>query len=266
MFVTTNGVNTYVERLGAGKPLVLIHGLGTPSVWMHVQQQLSQSFDVIIVHLPGFGLSDPPTSLLTTEDHAHLIKEVLDKLQVQQVSIAGISYGGQVAATFCQFYPEHAERLVLICSSGLMKRFQWLRFPFFRGIISAVAALSVFRSKTLVRLSNRVLYYNPQKQPPEIVSQFYNTMQQKERRASWFQCAWNAAYPAGNFPVNLSTLNIPTLILWGRNDRVIPVKHASEFQQRIKESELKIFEECGHALPVEEPGELSEEVSRFLKK
>ncbi len=264
MLVRIYETKVYVERLGTGKPLVLIHGLGTPSVWMHVQQQLSQSFDVVIIHLPGFGLSDPPVSLLTTKHHANLIKEVLDQLQIHKVSIGGISYGGQIAATFCQLYPEQVERLVLICSSGLMSRFSCLRFSFLRRIISSAAAFTIFKSKTLVRFTNRVLYYDPHKQPPEIVSQFYNTMLRKERRVSWFQCAWNAAYPAEDFAEKLSTLNIPTLILWGRNDRVIHMKYADEFQQRINGSQLKILGECGHALPIEKPKEFYDEVRKFF--
>lgn len=264
MFIIAQGINIYIERSGKGKPLLLIHGLGTPGVWMYARKTLSEMFDVITIHLPGFGLSEPAATPLSTHDHAKLLVEILNTLQLRNVAALGVSYGGQLAATLALMSTERIDCLILACSSGLMKRYRFLRYSLFRRIISTVAEYSVLRYVTTVRLMNRILYYDHNKQPNEIIHEFHRMISQTEKRKSWFQCVWNASIPESNFAENLTAIRIPTLILWGQNDRVIPTRYAYEFQQLIKGSTLIIFQECGHALPLERPKEMCEAIEKFL--
>src|SRR5713101_6686113 len=97
--IPVDGIRTHVVHAGSGKPLLLLHGLGGPHMWQRVIEPCSTAFHVIAVDLPGFGASECPPSPYSTGRHAEFVVGVLDALSLPAATIAGISYGGQIAAT-----------------------------------------------------------------------------------------------------------------------------------------------------------------------
>src|SRR5579862_3978918 len=83
-FLQISGIRTHISRLGAGKPLVLVHGLGGPLMWQRVVVPLAQSFDIITIDLPGFGESDSPTHNFSTQEYADFLLATLDRLDIQR--------------------------------------------------------------------------------------------------------------------------------------------------------------------------------------
>lgn len=264
MLVPVRGHTVVVEREGNGRPLVLIHGLGTPSVWSRVREPLSRSYDVHTIHLPGFGASDPTPATCSVREHASIVEDVLEELGLRNAVLAGISYGGQVASVLAASSPGRLGALVVICGSGLMRSYRLLAWnPFFR-MACALANAFVLRHERSIRLMNTRLYADPRNQPPKLVKEFHRMMLDDRRRSNWFDCVHNAAAPDEAFASSLSAIRLPTLILWGESDRVIPVRYAGEYSRRIAGSRLRIFAECGHALPLEQPAELCAAVAEFL--
>jgi pimeloyl-ACP methyl ester carboxylesterase len=246
----------FVDRAGAGRPVVLVHGLGTPSVWMKTLGPLSSSFDVTSVHLPGFGRSPVPPAPLSAADHARLLQGVLDALSLDDAILCGMSYGGQVAATLASRRPARASALVLVAASGLMRRYRFLANDLAFTLVKEAALATVLGSAASIRRWNGRLYADPAHQPPELVDEFFRMIQDPRRRASWFDCVRNAAAPEDGFDRELARIDIPTLILWGDRDRVVPVRFASTYREGIAGAQLRVFKRCGHALPLEYPEEL----------
>jgi pimeloyl-ACP methyl ester carboxylesterase len=266
VLVPARGHRINVERAGAGRPLVLVHGLGTPSVWSRAGERLARSFDLVSVDLPGFGASAPPPAALSATDHALLLEGILEALDLRNAVLCGISYGGQVSAMLAARAPERVTALALVCPSGLMTRYRFLRWtPLFRAA-AALARTTLLRNEGSIRRSNGRLYADPRNQPAEAVSEFFRMISESRRRESWFGCLRNGAAPGPDFPRSLARIAIPTLILWGNNDRVIPVRFAHRFQHAIAGSRVKVFDRCGHALPLEKPAELCAALEEFLSQ
>lgn len=256
MRISFRGHSIVVEREGAGQPLLLVHGLGTPMIWERVREPLSHSFELFVVHLPGFGSSDPAPVPYSVRDHALLVQRILESLGLRDAVLAGISYGAQVAATLAAMAPERVSALVLVCGSGLMRRYRFLRSAALFRIVASAATGLILRNERMIRLISKRLYADPAKQPEALVRSFHRMMLDSRRRNSWFECVRNGAAPDEDFAGNLSAIRMPTLILWGMDDRVIPAHFAEDFHRRIVGSSLQLFSNCGHAVPLEQPEEM----------
>ncbi len=265
MIIPVRGHNLFVKREGTGRPIVLIHGLGTTSVWNKVWGPLSASYDLLNVHLPGFGSSAPSTTSLSVRDHALLVKGVIEHLGLQDAALMGTSYGGQIAATLAAMNPASVTALVLICPAGLMTRYRILRWKWLSRVVKMVATNIFLRNEKMLRRLNGRLYVDPANQPPEIVMEYLQMVRDPERRRNWFECVINGAVPAEGFRERLSEIRVPTLILWGREDRVIPARYAAAYGKMISRSTTEILAECGHALPLEQPAMMCGALRRFLE-
>jgi pimeloyl-ACP methyl ester carboxylesterase len=266
MLIPSRGHQIFAERAGSGRPLILIHGLGTPSVWSRVRSPLAASFDVVSIHLPGFGSSPPPKAPLSASGHASLIEGVLEAIDVRDAVLCGMSYGGQIAACLAARAPERVSSLVLVCASGLVTRYRWLRREAPFRLLQFAAAATVFRSEQSIRRWNGRLYADPANQPEEVVREFFRMVSEPERRRSWFQCLRNAAAPEPGFAEDLRRIRMPARIIWGNNDRVVSVRSAAAYRERIADAELRIFDRCGHAIPLECPEELCASLREFLAR
>ena len=261
-YITIDGIRTHVTQAGRGHPLVLIHGLGGPLMWQRVIDPLSQHFHVLVVDLPGFGDSDCPPKPFATEQCAEFIVHLLDGLSIQKATLIGISYGGQIGATVAFRYPERVEKLVLIASTGLTPNgFLTRSIPW--RIISAIMKNIVFRNRLLMRISSDLSFYDKSNRPSDFLQKFYRQISHDGKRDAWVNCLRNILLPDEDFIKNLSTLEIPVLIIWGENDRTISSKLAFEFQKRIPYSKVKLFSECAHSVPLEKPKELSTAIFEF---
>ncbi len=262
MLLTVGGHELFYERAGAGRPLVLLHGLGTPSVWDRVFDPLSTSFDVIRVHLPGFGSSPP--AVMSASEHAALVAGLLDRLGLEDVTLCGLSYGGQVAAMLAAS-TSRVGTLVLAAPSGLLRRYRFLRFAAIFAAVRVLSRTSILRNAASVRRWNRRLYVDPANQPEEVVAEFMRMLAEERRAECWFGCLRNAAVPEEGFPERLQSIHVPTLLVWGDRDRVLPSASAARFLRAIPGSRLEILGRCGHALPLERADQLIELLRGFAR-
>ena len=258
-----DGVTIHVECEGEGEPLVLVHGLGSPLVWQRVMEPLSKSFRVLAVDLPGFGRSGVPLRPYSTQEHADLVRHVLDALEITKTNILGVSYGGQIVSTIAAKYPGRVRRALLVCSSGLVIVGSFLTHPHIWNISSKVATSRVVNNVRFISSLSRLSFYDITRRPPDLAERFVQSMSERGRWEAWLDCARNVSGDAEDFAGRLAHVHAPTLILWGENDRITPVSAAHEFHKSILHSELKIFPHCGHSLPLEKPDEMVEAVTNF---
>lgn len=261
---TISGICVNVAETGAGAPLLLVHGLGGSQMWERAAPILGKYFHVIVPDLPGFGESDPPPDGFSSGDYAKLLHDLLINLRITTTNIAGISYGGEVAAHVAFLYPACVDRLLLIAGTGFTNG-NWFARNDIRWLISSLAVKHTFlRSELWISFAGRRSFYDIRRRPPDLAANFYQQISRYGRREAWLNCARNIASPKRDFVRRLASIASPTLILWGEDDRVVPAALGSKFQQCIPGSKLRLFPQCGHSLPLEKPVELCEELKKFV--
>ena len=259
---------TYAEA-GDGPVVVLIHGMGGGgATWRNVIEPLAQRHTVIIPNLPGHGGSalggDYSPGGLASGVH-----DLLLHLGYQRATLGGHSHGGGIALQFAYQYPDVVERLVLVSSGGLGSEVN----PFPRlaslpgaGWFIAATAWPVRRIGPLVdhirgpgQLRNRIA---------EIAYQ-YGLLADRERRAAFLEMLRSVMGLRGQ---RLSALEflpylaeaMPILIIWGRDDPLIPVWHGEHAHRVLPGSRLEIFDGVGHLPQLEAPAAFLDVLERFL--
>lgn len=246
-------------------PIVLIHGTSASlHTWDGWTQSLKARRRVIRFDLPGFGLTGPaPDGRYTIESYVQFTTAVLDKLGVKRCVIGGNSLGGNVAWASALALPGRVERLILVdaggyplASTSVPIGFRLARMP----VINRLLEFSL--SRRLIEASVKNVYGNPDRATPEIVDRYYElTLREGNRRALLQRFEQT---DSGTQAQRIRELKLPTLILWGGRDRLIPPADAGRFQHDIAGSERVMFDDLGHVPQEEDPVRSAAAVERFL--
>lgn len=252
--------------------LLLIHGYGASlESWRDIQPFLVDSFTLYLIDLKGFGLSSKPNDgAYSIEDQAEIVVSFIKHHKLKNFILGGQSYGGGVAlVTYFKLQDiknhKRVNALLLIDSAGYLQKFPFfisiLRVPVLnRIILKGVPAY--FRARyTLKRL---------------FFDKTVVTRKRIERYARFFDLPGShnsfievAKQIVPNNPdaiiKRIPKIRIPTLILWGDNDPVIPREHGHRFNKEIQNSKLEVIQECGHVPHEEKPEETSEFITKFFK-
>jgi pimeloyl-ACP methyl ester carboxylesterase len=261
-----------IER-GEGPPLVLVHGhTGRWANWLANIPSLSREHRVIAMDLPGFGHSPMPRESITIENYGRTLDALMDRLDVDAASVVGNSMGGFAATELAIKFPQRVERLTLVSAAGLATKYLGLSTEFFhRGTVlafaravNAYAGVPEARAETLVRrprLRRRVL--DVVVRYPERLS---GPMCFELMRGSGKPAAPDATDAIMNYDYRdrVSDIACPTLIVWGRNDRVVPVSSAEEYHRLIDGSRVDVFDDTGHMAMLERPARFNAALEAFL--
>src|ERR1051326_1457098 len=264
-YLQVGGVKARISEGGSGVPLLLIHGLGGPRTWQRVLEPLSQRFHLMAVDLPGFGETECQAGSYSTGEYAGFLLELLERVEAPKVVLCGISWGGEVAVRVADLNPGRVERLILLCSSGFRRRPFAASQPF-RRLVSAFLSGVVFRSRGMVDFFSRRSYYSIVSRPPELCDQFIADLERPGRKAAWSHALLSALKGDPEFKSRVSRLSMPLLVVWGKNDAIVPVRHALEFQRQRPDLTLELFSECGHSIPLEKPRELVRVLEMFITR
>jgi 2-hydroxymuconate-semialdehyde hydrolase len=259
---------SYVDA-GDGPTVLLLHGLGhSTHGWRKVIAPLAVAgYRVLAVDLPGFGYSDKPGGY-SLEKYVDFVRGWLDLHDIDRAAIVGNSMGGAVAAAVAGLAPERTAALVLVDPGGFGREVTWaLRFASLRLVRSA---LNHRLTPWKVRRALRFVYADRSLIDDEEVDRIIEISQLPGARAAFLEIAHKAiglnglrpGLGLGDIPPEITA---PALILWGREDRIIPVSHAERAHQAVAGSELVIFEKCGHCPQLEVPQLFSQTVVDFLR-
>jgi pimeloyl-ACP methyl ester carboxylesterase len=245
------------SEAGQGPALVLLHGfLCDRRVWNRQLSQLSDQFRVVAWDSPGAGASSDPPDAFTTESYAHCLARFLDSVGIDQAHILGLSWGGILAQEFYRLHPERVRSLVLADT-----------YAGWRG--------SLAEEVYIERLSACLLDASG---PAEaLVAKFVPgvfTDAAPRHLRDEFSTIVSAFHPAGFRLMSLSsaevdsrellpTIDVPTLLLWGDDDRRSPLDVAEQFHAAIPGAELAIIPNAGHLSNMEQPDMFNEHVRRF---
>jgi len=265
--VKSNGIQTYYETHGSGKALVLISGLGYPLwQWHKMVPYLAEYFQVITFDNRGIGQSDKPVGPYTAKMLAADTAGLLDALDIEKAAIMGHSMGGFIAQAVALDFPEKVSELIL-CSTNFGGPNHVPVTP------EAFAVLSDTTSDPLTRFTNGLKVSTAPgwaDAHPEVVKEWVdwrvdNLVEPVPYQA---QMAIGLALTSEEaaFENKLSNVSVPTLILFGAHDKVVPPENAELLQKQIRGSQIAIIPDAGHFFPIEVPEAASQIVIDFLNK
>jgi pimeloyl-ACP methyl ester carboxylesterase len=250
-------------------PVVLVHGTGASlHTWEGWVAALRGTHRVITFDLPGFGLTGPFTGQYTPDDYhgdtlARFTLDLLDALHVQRFAIGGNSLGGEVAWRVASLAPARVSKLVLVDASGY--EFRPVRMPagFLIARTPVLHYLGEFLTpRSMVEDSLRDVYAHPDRVTGPLVDRYFE-MQLREgnRRAMSLRLA---QLDAGRDVGRLARLAVPTLVVWGDQDRLIPPANAQAFVHDIPGASLVMLKDLGHVPQEEDPAASVGPVKAFL--
>jgi len=250
---------------GTGPYLVLLHGsfssLHTYDQWTKI---LARHYTVVRLDLPAFGLTGPSAEgCYTMKCYLHHLFHFLKNLQIRDFYLAGSSLGGWIAWEYALCFPGHVKKLILLDSAGFIDErnlplpFRMARTPFFNRVIKFAV------SRNMLEEFVREVYYNQSKVTEELINRYFDLFNRQGNPEAFLKLV-NARYKDNSR--QLRKLQVPTLILWGKEDRWLPVENAYRFHESIPENDLIIYDYVGH-LPMEEiPEDTSQDVLAFLTR
>jgi pimeloyl-ACP methyl ester carboxylesterase len=246
-------------------PIVLLHGTGSSlHAWEGWAQALKNGRRVIRFDLPGFGLTGPPPDCIYSIDRdIAVLIAVLDRLGVARCVLGGNSLGGAIAWQAALLYPSRIEKLILVDAGGYP--FRPISLPIgFR--LAKLPGINWLLQNTLPRFlvvqGFRNAWGDPAKVTQEMVDRSVELMQREGNRRALL-ARFNQAQPGARAD-RIKELKLPTLIIWGGKDRLIPPINAQRFHEDIAGSTLVIFDDMGHAPEEEDPARTVRAVRQFL--
>ena len=271
--INVGGLPVRYLMTGEGPPLVLLHALGESALdWRWALPSLARTHRVYAVDLPGFGYSGKPSADYSPVFFARFVGSYLDALGLEQAALVGNSLGGLIALRLALSEPARVAALGLIDSAGLGREVSYaLRLPTLPGYGEVALAWGKTPLGAAQRAWLRVplLFARPERVPGEWI-----TEQTWIAQLPGFMEATMAALRAhvdlgGQREVlvdQLPHLEIPTLIIWGKRDRVFPYSQGQKAVSLLQQGFLELIPDCGHLPHVEQPDRFAAILNQFLDK
>jgi len=270
-FVEVAGMRVHVRDEGNREdptPLVLLHGTSASlHTWDGWTMALAADRRVIRFDLPGFGLTGPrPDGDYRIERYVEFVGAMLDAMGVRHCVLVGNSFGGWVAwESALALTPGRVEALVLVDASGYPVEPQSVPIAFRIAALPLLnGAMKHTLPRSVVESSLRNTYGDPSRVSPEVVDRYYELSLRAGNRGALSQRLAQA--PAGIHAGRIPDIRVPTLILWGGRDRLIPPDSALRFQRDIEGSRLVEFPALGHVPHEEDPEATVIAVQEFLRR
>lgn len=250
-------------------PIVLIHGTSSSlHTWEGWVAALKTQRRVITFDLPGFGLTGPFAGQYTPDDYrgdtlARFVIDLLDHLRLQQVVLGGNSLGGEVAWRVASLAPTRVQRLILVDAAGYDFVPENMPLGFRLARLPVISRLSEhFLPRGLVEASVRSVYGDPRKVNTALVERYEElTLREGNRRALRLRMQ---QLEMGEHAARIPQLKLPTLVIWGAKDQLIPPANGERFARDIAGSRLVVFPELGHVPMEEDPARTAGLVRDFL--
>ncbi len=249
--ISINNLSVHYQRIGEGRPLVLLHGWSCDwQIWQPVIQSLAADYQLILPDLPNFGSSAETPQVWSSQDYAQWLSGFIQKLKLDKYYLGGHSLGGKIAAQYAtnsaRTQPQ-PEKLVLIDSAGLPDLLPWPR-RLQKKLLKAIPI-------PLKELVPTKLKYKFLKWTHTATDHFFADNHQK---------AILEKIVEENIAQSLPKIEVETLIIWGRHDLATPLEHGQEFNRLIPKSLMVVFDNSQHFPFIDEPDKFIEVIQAQL--
>jgi pimeloyl-ACP methyl ester carboxylesterase len=265
-YVQWRGAEIHYTDEGQGIPVMLIHGYGgSHRNFQKLNDRMKDKYRVIRIDLPGFGLSDLPGSKEEKMDFLKMYSDfftfMLDTLHTDSVYMVGNSMGGMMAWNAALQHTDKVKKLVLIGSAG------YELDKIAKGVsrMMNIPFMGLFYSKgmplTMSEGGARKVYADTSKINHAEVINNNKIWNRDGNLDAAYRLMQSQQYPDST---RITQITIPTLIIWGKNDQIVPVAHAYKFERDIKGSQLVILDTCGHVPMIEKADETAGLIKKFF--
>jgi pimeloyl-ACP methyl ester carboxylesterase len=267
-FETVEGHRIRFVRAGSGPAVVLLHGFASSIyTWKDVLPALARAHDVVALDLPGFGESDQPLDLDAAR-FPGIVVALMDRLGLAAAAVVGNSMGGATAVGMAASRPDRVTALVLVDSAGFnlatADRPWILRLAGSETMGPVLERLPLRR--LLLGMGLRQVFYDSALITEERFNEYLAPITRPGAIASMRSLLLARAREAAAFPELARRVRAPTLVIWSREDRWIPVEQADRFLDAIPGSRKVVLERCGHLPQEERPADVLQLLAEFLPR
>lgn len=246
--IKTDGNFKYVE-MGEGPILLLLHGLfGALTNWSSVMEHFRHNYKVVIPIMPIYEMPLLKTNVRGLNNFIH---KFVEYKEYPSVVLLGNSLGGHVALMYAQKHPDLVDAMILTGSSGLYENAMGGSFP-------------KRHNYDYIREKVEYTFYDPKTASKELVDECFETINDRSKATRILAMAKSAI--RHNMGKELSKINTPSCLIWGKNDKITPEDVAEEFHVLLPNSELHFIDKCGHAPMMEQPVEFNRILEDFLTR
>ncbi|MCA1005725.1 alpha/beta fold hydrolase [Rhodococcus hoagii] len=265
--VRTENWNVQYYEAGEGEPLILLHGSGPGATgWSNFNPNigpLSTAYRVLAVDMPGWGGSDPTS--IEAADHVETLRQFMDELGIDRAALIGNSMGGVTSIRFAAMYPERVSHLITMGSGSVPQ-------PTLFGPGGASEGMKVlfaaYRDPSLenMRQLASIMTFDPAFASEELARQRADAAAQWPQHLENFVSCIPQGGPIRRWPTmeQIASVTAPTLIVHGRNDRVVHFEHSLRLVTAIQNSRLVLLNRCGHWAQLEHANEFNHLVDHFI--
>jgi pimeloyl-ACP methyl ester carboxylesterase len=257
---------------GAGEAVLFVHGLlGSHASWEHLVDRLDDRHRVLVPDLYGHGASATLKGDYSLATHAATLRDLIDRLGIDRVTLVGHSLGGGISLEFCYLFPERVERLVLVGTGGLGREvnpaLRAATLPGAEWVLPALASGWVRgRVETVGRTMARA-GWRASRDVRAAWDGFARLSDAESRRA--FLTTTRAVMDARGQSVTArdflpDLIGLPVLVIWGTNDMVIPFRHAARAKEAIPGCRVELFEGAGHFPHLDDPERFADLLRDFM--
>lgn len=257
-YVTVDGNKIrYLEEGNDGTHVVLIHGLGSQAErWQQVIPHLSRNHRVIAPDLIGFGKSEKPQVDYTPKYFVKFVFDFLEELGISKTIMIGSSLGGQIVAeSAAASENDTIQKIILVSPTGTMRTTN--------PTLDAYIMAALYPQHDLIKTAYQMMAGKQKDVDDSTIERFRNGMSQPNAKMSFLSSVISFKHwPA--ITDRLQLISIPSLVIWGRDDTMIPINHANDYVSNLKDCKFVVMEGCGHRPHVEDSEKFSQIMLKFL--
>jgi pimeloyl-ACP methyl ester carboxylesterase len=273
-FMSINGIQVHFRDQGPvtdSLPLVLIHGTGASlHTWEPWVAELIATKRIVTFDLPAYGLTGPNANHdYSQKAYVDLLDSLLIKLKINRCILGGNSLGGSVSWNYAIQHAEKIKKLILIDAGGYPLNstsvpiaFKLAKVPILNNLLEKITP------RSMVESSVKNVYFDPKKVSNELIDRYFElTLREGNRRAFKERMASSKnTISKNNTSQLIKTIKVPTLVLWGDHDQLIPVASAYKFHEDLPNDTLVILKNLGHVPMEEDPKASIMAVKEFIEK
>ena len=248
--VEAGGTKLHVKRGGKGRPLLVLHHETGTLDDLPFYDALAARHDVLVPHHPGYSRSERPDWMRSTRDIAVIYRALLSELKVAKPALVGLGFGGWIAAEMATMAPADLSHLVLVGAMGIKPP---------QGDIFDLA------------ITGYIDYARAAFHDQKAFDRVYGAEPSVDQLEMWdicremsFRIAWKPYMYSQTLPYLLKSMRAPALVVWGDDDKVVPMSAGKRYAESLPNAKLEIVKACGHAVDMEQPEALAKLVTTFI--